>query len=336
VRAALERSNTLLQLALRALQLGPLLILLVLVSLLSLVEPLFLTERNIQNVLVQTSVIACLAIGQLLVILTAGIDLSVGSAIALTTVVGALVFDTSAGSGLTVALAIVGTGALIGTVNGLLYVKGRLPHPFIPTLAMLSGASGLALILADGRPQPGMPPLIVSLGSDYVGPIPVPALVVAVLAGVAYLLTRHMKWGRWIYAVGGNPESAARVGIPVGRVLISVYVMAGIAAGVAGIITAGRTESGYPTAGQLGELDSIAAVIIGGASFLGGRGGVSNALIGALIIGVIRNGLNLLGLTTFWQLVVIGATIVAAVELDVLRRHFEARVQVLHAEAAAA
>ena len=145
----------------------------------------------------------------------------------------------------------------------------------------------------------------------------------------------RMVGGRWIYATGGNPEAARRTGIPVGSVLISVYVISGLLAGVAAVITAGRLNAGSPTAGELAELDSIAAVIIGGASFLGGRGTVLNALTGALVIAVMRNGLNLLGIDPNWQYMATGAVIVVAVELDVLRGHLEGRFRRLQAVSAA-
>lgn len=312
---------------------GPILVLILLMIALTMLESRFLSVVNLQNVAVQSSIVAVLALGQVLVILTAGIDLSVGSVAALASVTGALAFA-GGGAGVWVIPAMLATGLLVGLVNGVGYVKGRMPHPFIITLAMLNAARGLALLLADGRPIPGMPDFVVTMGSGFLGPVPVPALIVAVLAVLGVVLTRLMKWGRWIYAVGGDREAARRSGIPVDRVLISVYALSGLSAGVAGIILAGRTNSGYPTAGQLSELDAIAAVIIGGASFFGGRGRVSNVLIGALVLGVIRNGLNLLGVSSFWQLVIIGLVIAFAVELDVLRRHLENRYRTMEGERA--
>jgi len=329
-----ELQGRTLRLGLAFVRLGPVVILLLLVVVMSALEPLFLTERNVRNVGVQSSLIAALALGQLLVILTRGIDLSVGSVLALSTVVGALVFRDVATSGLLVVLAILGTGLAAGLVNGLVYVKGRVPHPFIATLAMLSVASGLALVISDGAAIPGMPATVQSAGGDRVGPVPVPVLIVAGFGLVLYVLTTRLTWGRWIYAVGGNPTGAREVGVPVNRVLVSVYVISGLSAGVAALITAGRTNSGFPTAGNLAELDAIAAVIIGGASFFGGRGTVINAVVGALIIGVIRNGLNLLGVNTFVQLIVIGVVIVLAVQLDVLRTRLESRLQGLEGRGA--
>lgn len=317
-------------------KLGPYAILLLLAVVMAIANPVFLSERNLQNIALQSASIAILALGQLLVILTRGIDLSVGSALSLCSVVGALAFHGPIRNGLLVVVVMLVTGAVIGAVNGTVYVRWRIPSPFIVTLAMLSVASGLALFLSNGQPIIGMPTTVNWLGSSFLGPVPVAALVVVVAAVATYVLSRRMTWGRWIYAIGGNPEAAARVGIPVNRVLVSVYVFAAVAAGLAAVIVSGRTDSGFPTAGQLAELDAIAAVIIGGASFTGGRGGVSNALVGALTLGVIRNGLNLLGVDAFLQIVVIGATIVVAVGLDVLRTRVEARFRTLLADLAGA
>jgi ribose transport system permease protein len=319
-----------LRLGMGVLRVGPLLILLALIVALSFLSPFFFTTRNLGNVMAATAAIAVLSLGQLLVILTRGIDLSVGSTIALSSVVGALVFG-SVTSGPVVIVAMLATGLLVGTVNGIVYVKGRLPHPFIITLAMLSIARGLALWLSGGQPIRGMPPIVDSIGGGSIGWFPVSAILVLGIAFLVFVLTSRIVWGRWIYAVGGNPEAARRTGIPVNKVLISVYVLSGLMAGVAGIITAGRLDAGSPTFGELAELDSIAAVVIGGASFLGGRGNVMNALVGALMIGVIRNGMNLLAVDAFFQLIVIGVVIVLAVEADVLRGYLEDRFRVLEA-----
>jgi ribose transport system permease protein len=319
-----------LALALTLLRAGPALILLVLVIILGLVTPVFLTPRNIGNVLAQTAVIATVAMGQHIVILTRGIDLSVGSNLALASVVGALVFAAEGSSALVI-LAMIATGMAVGALNGIAYVYGRLPHPFIITLATLSAAKGLALELAGGRALPGMPPAVRFIGHESFGFVPVSALVVAALALLLFVMANRVTWGRWIYAVGGNPEAALRTGIPLRPVLVSAYVISGAAAGIGAVILAGRTDAGSPLFGNLLELDTIAAVIIGGASFLGGRGHLGHALIGAVMIGVIRNALNLLGVDVFFQLIVIGVVIVIAVEGDVLRNRLEERFRVLQA-----
>jgi len=314
-------------------------ILVLLVVLLSVLSDVFLTLENVGNVLKQSAVICVLALGQLPVIVTRGIDLSVGSNLSLSAVVGALVWRDQ-GSATLAVLAALATGTAVGLVNGLLYVKGRLPHPFIPTLATLTAASGLALFLSDSGTIQGAPPIVDEIGAGRIAAIPgggevgwfpTAALVVVAVALVLTLLTRGLVWGRWIYAVGGNPEAAVRNGIPVPAVLISVYVLCGLLAGVAALLMMGKADAGSPMAGSLAELDAIAAVIIGGASFLGGRGRVLNALTGALVIAVLRNGLNLLGIDPNWQYMATGAVIVVAVELDVLRGHLERRFRSLQA-----
>jgi ribose transport system permease protein len=310
---------------------GPVLILIILILIIASLIPVFITPRNIGNVLAQSAVISVLALGQLLVILTRGIDLSVGSTLALSTVVGAMVFQ-SVDSGPAVMAAMLGAGLAVGLLNGLLFVKGRIPHPFIVTLAMLTFARGVALWLSEGRPIQGMPPVVRTIGGGSVFEwLPVSTFVVVAAALAVAILTTRVVWGRWIYAVGGNPEGARRAAIPTSAVLISVYALCGLAAGVAGLLTAGRTNAGAPTFGALSELDAIAAVIIGGASFLGGRGHVGNALVGAAMIGVIRNAMNLANLDSYYQLMVVGVVIVVAVELDVLRSRVEARVRVIRA-----
>lgn len=314
------------------LRLGPLLILLLLILLLSNLSPFFFTANNLGNVLIQSAAIAILAIGQLLVILTRGIDLSVGSNVALSAVVGALIFGATASGTLTV-IGMLATGALVGAANGFGYVFGKLPHPFIVTLATLSIARGLALGLSGGQPISGMPDVVTTIGggASVVAWLPNAAFLVVVVAVLVTLMLKKVVWGRWIYAVGGSPEGARRLGVPRDWVLVSVYVMSGLLAGTAAIVTAGRLNAGSPTFGDLAELDAIAAVVIGGASFLGGRGNVGNALIGALMIGVIRNGMNLLNVEAFLQLIVIGVVIFLAVESDVVRGRLEARFRVMTA-----
>jgi ribose transport system permease protein len=315
-----------------ALRVGPALALLVLIGVLSLVSPVFATRGNLGNVLSQTAVIAVLAVGQLLVILTRGIDLSVGSTLALSAVVGAMTFGSVHSTLLTV-LAMLGAGVAVGAVNGVVFVFGRLPHPFIVTLATLSVARGIALGLSGGQPIQGMPGFVQTLGGGSLGWLPYSAFLVAGVAVVVAVMLTRVVWGRWVYAVGGNPEGARRTGIPGKGVLVSVYVVSGLLAGVAAVITAGRLDAGSPTFGDLAELDAIAAVVIGGASFLGGRGNVGHALVGALMIGVIRNGMNLLNIEAYIQLIVIGTVIVLAVESDVVRGRLEERFRVLAAAA---
>jgi ribose transport system permease protein len=303
----------------------------VLAVVISLLTPNFLKPGNLSNIAAQTAVIAIVAVGQHLVILTRGIDLSVGANLALATVVGGLVFRMVDSAPL-VMLAMVLAGPAVGAVNGIVYVFGRLPHPFIITLATLSICRGLALQLAIGHTtMRGMPDAIAALGGSSVLGLPNSLFVVLAVAAMALLMAKFMVWGRWIYAVGGAPQAALEMGIPTKAVLISVYVISGLCAGIGAIVLAGRTQASSPLYGNLLELDTIAAVIIGGASFLGGRGHLGHALVGAVMIGVIRNALNLLGVNIFFQMIVIGVVIVVAVEADVLRNHLEARARALQA-----
>jgi ribose transport system permease protein len=328
--AAQPTRYRLLEGALVALRAGPALILLILVIAVSLTTPVFFTSRNIGNVFSQTAVIAVLALGQLLVIVSRGIDLSVGATVALSGVVGAIVY-THVHSTALVVLAILGTGLAVGLANGLVYVLGRVPHPFIVTLASLSIVRGLALWAASGTLIPGMPGPVDTLGGGTIDWLPYSFFVVLGLSVIALVGTTYLVWGRWLYAVGGNPDAARRIGIPVGRVLVTVYALSGLAAGVGGLLTAGLIDAGSPTAGDLAELDSIAAVIIGGAAFAGGRGNVGNALVGAFTIGVIRNALNLHNVNAFYQLMAIGVILLLAVEADVLRGYVERRVRLVRA-----
>jgi ribose transport system permease protein len=321
-----------LELVMKVLRVGPVLMLLLLVAVLAVLEPIFLTPRNIGNVLAQTAVITVLAMGQFLVIVTRGVDLSVGATVALASVVGALAFGTIDG-GLAIIVIMLATGLAVGAANGFVLVRGRMPHAFIVTLASLSVARGLALWLADGRSTlpGGMPDFIRFLGSATVGFVPVSAILVGALAILIAVFSKGMVWGRWIFAVGGSPEAALRAAIPVSWVTFSVYAISGLLAGVAAVLASGRANAGSPNFGQLAELDSIAAVVIGGVSFLGGRGNVGNAIVGALMIGVIRNGMNLLNVQAFLQLIVIGAVIAIAVELDVIRSSMESQLRLLRA-----
>ena len=316
---------------LRLVSIGPLLILVLLIAGIGLLTPYFLTPINIKNILAQTAVIAIVALGQHLVILTRGIDLSVGSNLALATVVGGLLFKVT-DSAVLVILAILAAGALVGFVNGAVYVFGRLPHPFIITLATLSICRGLALELSIGHTtMRGMPDAIVAVGSGETFGVPNAFFVVVLVAIAIFIVAKAMVWGRWTYAVGGEPDAAVEMGIPVKWVLLSTYVISGLCAGIGAVVLAGRTAASSPLYGNLLELDTIAAVIIGGASFLGGRGNIGNALVGAVMIGVIRNALNLLDVDVFFQMIAIGLVIVMAVEADVLRNYLEGHARTIQA-----
>ena len=300
-------------------RLGPLLGLVILSVVLSIVSPHFLTWDNILNIFRQSAVNGLLALGQLLVILTAGIDLSVGSILGLSTVVFAMTLKAGAPAGVAFAAA-VGCGLALGLLNGFLLTGLKLPHPFVATLGMMNVARGAAMLISGGFPIPDLPAGARYLGAGAVVGVPAPVLIVLGTFGVFSLLLRHTVFGRDIYAIGGNAEASRLAGIPVNARLNAVYGIAGSLAGFAAVLLAGRMNAGFPLAGVGAELDSIAAVIIGGASFFGGVGTVSGTLIGALVIAVLRNGLNLLNVSTHWQMVVIGAVIIWAVWVDVLRR----------------
>ncbi len=234
-----------------------------------------------------------------------------------------------------VIFAILASATLVGAVNGFGYVYGRLPHPFIMTLATLSVCRGLALELAIGHTtMRGVPAGVERLGDADAFGVPNSFFVVLAVAVAGAVLAKRMVWGRWIYAVGGDPAAARSMGVPVNGVLVSVYVISGFCAGVGAVILSARTGATSPLYGDLLELDTIAAVIIGGASFLGGRGHIGHALIGAVMIGVIRNALNLNNVDVYFQMIAIGLIILIAVEADVLRSRLEARARTLQAEAA--
>ena len=326
----------LLRVALRVVQAGPLLVLAVLVIVMASLSPVFLTLENWQNLGVQTAVIGITALGQLLVIVTRGIDLSIGSVIALVGIVGAtLSADGTVTNGALNILVMLAVGAAAGLFNGVAVTRGKIPA-LIVTLATLYGFRGLALVVSDGTPVVSEPHAVVVLGGNYLGPIPIPVIILAGCAGLTALVARRTKFGRWVFAIGGNPEAARRLGIPVAAVLTAVFVLSGLASGLGGVLTAGRAAAGFPNAGNLAELASIAAVIIGGASLRGGRGTVNGTIVGALILGVIANGLNLLNVNPFYQQIATGVIILLAVELDILRRTLESRFRSLQAELAAA
>lgn len=299
---------------------GPLVGLALLVVVLSILSPAFLSVNNVVNIFQQISVLAILALGATAVIITGGIDLSVGSVLALAGISTAWLAN-EAGLPFLVAVVLgLLVGGVAGFVNGILITKGKLP-PFIATLAMLSMARGLTLVISDGRPISGFPDgfrLLVNYRLFGIVPLSVLLVLALYVAGSAYLRLRPS--GRALYAIGGSHEVARLSGLRVEREKIKTYTAAGFLAGAGGLLLAARLNSAQPNAGGGIELDVIAAVVIGGASLAGGAGTVAGTLTGALIIGVLRNGLNLLDVSSFWQQVVIGAVIAAAVMADTLRR----------------
>ncbi|WP_329461947.1 ABC transporter permease/substrate-binding protein [Streptomyces sp. NBC_01431] len=297
---------------------GALSALVVLVVAMALLSGDFLTTQNLLNVGVQAAVTAILAFGVTFVIVSAGIDLSVGSVAALSATVLAW---SATSEGVPVWLAVlmaVATGAACGLVNGVLVSYGKLP-PFIATLAMLSVGRGLSLVISQGSPIAFPDPVSV-LGDTLGGWLPAPVLVMIAAGLVTALVLSRTYLGRSMYAIGGNEEAARLSGLRVKRQKLAIYALSGLFAAVAGIVLAARLVSAQPQAAQGYELDAIAAVVIGGASLSGGVGKASGTLIGALILAVLRNGLNLLSVSAFWQQVVIGVVIALAVLLDTLRR----------------
>ena len=298
---------------------------LVICVVLSVASPYFLTTRNVLNVLLQTSINGILAIGMTFVILTRGIDLSVGSVAALAGVVSASLATTSAaavaGGPHPAALAL-GAGLLAGLVagaiNGAIVARFSVPA-FVATLGMLSAARGATLLYTDGRPVPALTDGYRWIGASDVAGLPVPVLVFLVVFAAAWWVLSHTRFGRHVYATGGNPHAAEVSGVNVRRVRFLVYVISGALAGLAGMILAARTGSALTQAGMAYELDAIAAVVIGGTSLAGGVGRVTGTVIGALLIGVVNNGLDLLGVESYYQQVIKGVLIVAAVMLDQTR-----------------
>nr|WSY54764.1 substrate-binding domain-containing protein [Streptomyces sp. NBC_00886] len=297
---------------------GALTALIVLVIAMSALSGDFLTTDNLLNVGVQAAVTAILAFGVTFVIVSAGIDLSVGSVAALSATVLAW---SATQHGVPVVLAVIlaiTTGIAAGLVNGFLIAYGKLP-PFIATLAMLSVARGLSLVISQGSPI-AFPDSVSHLGDTLGGWLPVPVLVMIVMGLIAAFVLGRTYIGRSMYAIGGNEEAARLSGLRVSKQKLAIYALSGVFAAAAGIVLASRLSSAQPQAADGYELDAIAAVVIGGASLAGGTGKASGTLVGALILAVLRNGLNLLSVSAFWQQVVIGVVIALAVLLDTVRR----------------
>ena len=310
---------------------GPAIMLMAVVAGMSIAHPDFLTISNLMTIGLQAAVRALLAIGELLVIISGGIDLSVGTAMSLSMVTMGLYVINSHGSleiGMLIAIA---TGVLVGLVNGMLVAFLGLP-PFIITLGMLGIAQGLALTLSSGFSMYGFPKEFDFLGGGQIIGIPVPIIILAVVAFVASFIFRETKLGRYAYAIGGGEEAARRAGIPVRRFKVAIYAFCGGLVGISSIVLSSRINSAHPGIGLGYELDAIAAVVIGGASLMGGRGNVSGAIIGALTMAAIRFGLNVMAVTPFIQQIVIGVILIIAVYLDRLRILQEAMFDRLRAK----
>jgi len=280
----------------------------------------FLTWGNWVNILRQTSINGVLAIGMTYVILTKGIDLSVGSLLAVSSIVAAsLVTGENPANPVLAMAAGLAIGAVLGAINGGLIAGLNVP-PFVVTLGMLSAARGLTFIYNDGMPIAALSRDFRYIGQGMLAGIPVPVIILTVTFLVFWFILTYTTFGRAVYAVGGNEKSAKTSGIDTKRVTFTVYVISGALSALAGLILTARTTSALPQAGVAYELDAIAAVVIGGTSLSGGVGSLTGTLIGALIIGVINNGLDLLGVSSYYQQIIKGAVIVVAVLLDVSRK----------------
>ncbi len=283
------------------------------------VRPVFLSVDNIFNVIRQVSMIGIMSVGMTFVILSADIDLSVGSVAGFC---GALTAGLMVRQGLSPLVSILlplPLAALMGWMMGIVITKAKV-HSFVVSLGMMSIARGLALVYTKGLSIGNVPKSFGALGGGMVGPIPVPVIVFAAFMVIGYLVLTRTPYGRAIYAIGGNQEAARLSGIKVDRYRIVNFMICSTLAGFAGIILASRTRSAWPAAATGWELDVISAVVIGGTSFFGGRGGMIGTLIGALFLGVLRNGANLIGVSPFYQQILIGALVVGAVVIDRLRQ----------------
>lgn len=315
-----ERKSALMGLA------GPTFGLLILIFLLSVISPFFLTPVNLLNVSRQSAINIIIAAGMTMVIFTGGIDLSVGSVMAFAASAGVVAithFNVNTWLGVLICLIV---GAACGFVNGLVITKGKVPD-FIATLGMMSAARGLALLVTDGMPVPyfavavrEIPKEIIAFGAGYILGIPAPFSIALLVILFAWFVSKNTRTGRYFYAVGGNREAARVSGINVEKTKLTAYVLSGTFAAVAGIILAGRLNSANAHMGAGAELVAIASVVMGGASLFGGEGALGGTLIGGVTIAVLNNGLNLLAVSPFWQQVAMGAVVVAVVIFDQWRR----------------
>ncbi|MBD3305845.1 ribose ABC transporter permease [candidate division KSB3 bacterium] len=294
-------------------------ILLLIWIVLSVLSPYFFTVNNLFEITLQSAVFAIIAAGETFVIVSGGIDLSVGSVFAFSSVVGGLVFQFTGNTVLTI-LASILAGVFAGLVNGTCITQLKVP-PFVATLGMMGIARGFALILCQGIPIYGLTKGYMWLGQGKIfGLIPVPTILVAILFLLAFFILRYTRFGRFTYAIGSNAEATRLSGININRVTLGIYMVSGMLTAIAGVIESARLGTIQPAGGAGYELLAIGAVVIGGTSLFGGEGDIIASLIGALIVTTIRNGLNILGVYAFWQYVVNGLIIIIAVSIDQMRR----------------
>lgn len=294
-------------------------ILLLIWIVLSVLSPYFFTVNNLFEITLQSAVFAIIAAGETFVIFSGGIDLSVGSVFAFSSIVGGLVFQTAGNTFLTILASII-AGIFAGLLNGLFITKLRVP-PFVATLGMMGVARGFALILCKGIPIYNLTKGYMWLGQGKIfGVIPVPTIIVAIVFLLAFFVLKYTKFGRFTYAIGSNVEATRLSGINIHRVTLGIFMVSGMLTAIAGVIESARLGTIQPAGGNGYELLAIGAVVIGGTSLFGGEGDIIATLIGALIVTTLRNGLNILGVYAFWQYVVNGLIIIVAVAIDQIRR----------------
>ena len=306
---------------------GPIFAVIILSIFLSIVTDNFFSFANFMNILKQTTVNSLVAFGMLLIILTGGIDLSVGSIVAISACMMGVFLKAGVNSPFILIVICLVTGISAGTINALLYTKLNLPHPFISTLATMQIYRGIALIITGAAPITGFPEGVTYLGFISINQIPLCFIVVILMLVIFSILLNKTALGRKIYTVGGNPEAALLSGINVKAVHNFVYIVCGVMCAVAALILTGRVGTAFPLSGEDYAMDAIASCVIGGASFSGGKGTISGTLVGALLIQMMRNGLNLLGAQSDIQMVVIGVVIIFAVYIDVLKNSSEEKAK---------
>ncbi|MGY0372954.1 ribose ABC transporter permease [Clostridium sp. JNZ J1-5] len=288
--------------------------LLVLCIILSILTPRFLTINNLRNVFTQVSVNAVIAAGMTFVILTGGIDLSVGSILAIAGAVAASIVKSTGNVFLAVIVALA-IGAIIGLLNGIIIARGKI-QAFIATLVSMTVFRGVTYVYTNGTPVSGLGQKFMVLGNDKILGMPIPVIVTVIIFLLSYYILDQTRYGRYVYSIGGNEDTARLSGINTNKVKTLVYVISGAMAAVSGIIVTSRIGSASPNAGSGFELDAIAAVVLGGTSLAGGEGSIVGTIIGAVIIGVLNNGLNLMNVSPFYQLIVKGLVILLAVMID--------------------
>ena len=296
---------------------GILIGLLVICTIIAIRAPLFLSSTNLFNVLRQISENLYLASGMTIILIAGGIDLSIGGIIALTTILAAFFLQSNIPVPLVILICL-SAGALVGSISGLIISRTKI-IPFIVTLSMANILNGVSYIVTGANSVRIENRSWIALGTGYLGPIPLPVIYAVVILIIVYLILNRSRLGRHIYAVGGNETAARFSGINVKNIRLFIYIFSGVMAAIAGIVLSARAYSGNPLFGATAALDAIAAVVLGGISMAGGKGYISGTIIGALIIGVVNNGLNLMGVDSFWQMVFKGVIILIAVYMDYIR-----------------